>query len=88
MAEVSVELTRSDLVSLRETLDQTPLFEGRAELRDAINGELRRRGRPDPLRVQERFLSCLVHRIATVDPESVRLRGKIIRALQLSAPGA
>jgi hypothetical protein len=81
MAEVRVAFTRGDLVALKETLEQTPLFEGRAELREAINGELRRRGRPDPLQVQAGALSHLAYRIVDVDPDSIRLRGKILRAV-------
>jgi len=84
MAEITVPFTRSDLVALKETLDQTPRFEGRAELREIINAELRRRGKPGPLRVEERFLSHLAHRMVAVDAESVRLRGKITRALRSS----
>jgi hypothetical protein len=82
MTEVSVELTRSDLVALKERLDEIPLFEGRAELRDAIDGELRRGGKPGPLRVHARSLSHLTRRIVLADPESVRLRGKLTRALR------
>ena len=82
MTEVSVAFTKGDLAALRETLDQIPLFEGRAELREAIDGELRRHGDPGPLRVQVRSLSHLARRIILVDPESVRLRGKIARAVR------
>ena len=85
MAQVTVEFTRSDLVALKETIEQTPLFEGRVDLRDAVNSELRRRGKPDPLRVEAFFLSQLAHRIIAVDPDSVRLRGKITRALRSNA---
>ena len=82
MSEISVAFTRSDLVVLQETLDQAPVFEGRAELRDAIDGHLRRRGNPVPLRVHARSLSHLARRIILVDTESVRLRGKIARAIR------
>ena len=80
MTEVSVAFTKSDLVALKETLDRTPRFEGRAELREAIDDELLRDGDPDPLRVEARALSHLARRII-VDPESVRLRGKITRTV-------
>jgi hypothetical protein len=69
------------LVALKETLDRAPRFEGRAELREAIDDELLRDGDPDPLRVETRALSHLARRIILVDPESVRLRGKITRAV-------
>jgi len=84
MTEVTVAFTRGDLVALKEMLEQTPLFEGRAELREAINFQLRRHGKPDPLHVPESSLSHLAHRIVAVDPDSLRLRGKIVRAVRTS----
>ena len=86
MTEVSVAFTKSDLVALKETLDRTPHFEERAELREAIDDELLRDGDPDPLRVEARALSHLARRIILVDPESVRLRGKITRAVTSAWP--
>jgi len=82
MTEISVPFTRDDLVALKETLDQTKVFEGSDELREAIDGQLQRRGKPGPLHVQVRSLANLARRIVLVDPESVRLRGKIARVLQ------
>src|SRR3954469_14213276 len=38
---VSVALTRTELVALRETIELTPVFEGRTEARDAIQSVLR-----------------------------------------------
>ena len=51
---VSVELTRTELVALRETIELTPLFSGRDELRNAIVKLLTgHRSRPLPLCVEE-----------------------------------
>ena len=41
MGEVtSVALTRTELVALKETIELTPVFEGRTEARDAIREAL------------------------------------------------
>ena len=84
MTDVTVTFTRMELIAVKETLERTPLFEGRSELRNIINAELRRRGRPNPLRLQGCYLSHLARCIVAVDPDSVSLRGKITRALRSS----
>jgi hypothetical protein len=55
---MSVELTRSDLVALRETIELTPGFEGRVQAREAIRGVLRER-RPSLLRIDEAVLATV-----------------------------
>jgi len=78
---MSVELTRADLVALRETIELTPGFEGRAQAREAIRGVLRER-RPSLLRIDEQVLAAVAQRIVPVDVPSASLRSKLDRALR------
>ena len=80
---VSVELTRTELVALRETIELTPLFSGRDEIRDAIGKVLAgNRSRPLPLCVEERSLAALARTIVPVDVPTATLRSKLDRACQ------
>jgi hypothetical protein len=78
---MSVELTRSDLVALRETIELTPGFEGRVQAREAIRGVLRER-RPSLLRIDEAVLAAVAQRIVPIDVPSASLRSKLDRALR------
>ena len=78
---MSVELTRTELVALKETIELTPVFEGRSEARTAIREVLRER-RPAPLRIEESVLACLARRIVPIDVPTAALRSKLNRALQ------
>jgi hypothetical protein len=87
MSVMSVDLTRAELVSLKETLEVTPRFEGRATVRDAVQEILRKRqSRPSPLCVEESALSELARRIVVIDLASAMIRSKLDRALKRS-PG-
>src|SRR6476646_9782103 len=46
---VDVELTRGELVALKETIELTPLFKGRSNARDAIRALLRSHRPSSPL---------------------------------------
>jgi hypothetical protein len=78
---MSVELTRADLVALRETIELTPGFEGRVQAREAIRGVLRER-RPSLLRIDETVLAAVAQRIVPIDVPSASLRSKLDRALR------
>jgi hypothetical protein len=78
---MSVELTRADLVALRETIELTPGFEGRVQARDAIRGVLRER-RPSLLQIDKTVLAAVAERIVPVDVPSASLRSKLDRALR------
>ena len=83
MSVMSVDLTRAELVSLKETLEVTPRFEGRATVRDAVQQILReRRSRPAPLCVEESALSELSRRIVVIDLASGMIRSKLDRELK------
>jgi hypothetical protein len=83
MSVMSVDLTRAELVSLKETLEVTPRFEGRAIVRDAVQAVLReRRSKPAPLRVEESALSELARRIVVIDLASATIRSKLDRELK------
>jgi hypothetical protein len=78
---VSVELTRSELVALKEWIELTPLFEGRSEARNAIREVLRER-RPSPLRLDESIVACVIQRMVPTDLQTAALRSKLTRGLQ------
>jgi hypothetical protein len=79
-ATVSVELTRTELVTLRETIELTPVFDGRSEARTAIQELLRSRTRL-PLCIEESVLAALARRIVPIDVPSAALRSKLNRVL-------
>ena len=82
MSEVmSVILTRTELVALKETIELTPVFDGRTDVRDAIREVLRER-RPSPLRIEEAALASLAQRVIPVDVPTNLLRSKLDRELQ------
>ena len=78
---MSVELTRADLVALRETIEWTPGFEGRVQAREAIRVVLRER-RPSLLHIDETVLAAVAQRIVPIDVPSASLRSKLDRALR------
>ncbi len=83
---MSVELTRADLVALRETIELTPGFEGRVQARDAIRGVLRER-RPSLLQIDETVLAAVAERIVPIDVPTASLRSKLDRALRSARAG-
>ena len=78
---MSLELTRTELVALRETIELTPLFEGRTQARDAIREVLRAR-QPSLLWIEQSILAALARRIVPVDVSTATLRSRLNRALQ------
>lgn len=82
---VSVELTRTELVALKETIELTPRFEGRTEARDAIQAVLRESlSRPSPLCIAATTLAALTQRIIPTDVPTATLRSKLKRAQAVS----
>jgi hypothetical protein len=80
---IRVELTRTELVALRETIELTPVFEGRDRTRDAIREVLAgREARPRPLCAEESSLAALARRILPIDVQASALRSKLYGALQ------
>ena len=85
---MSLELTRTELVALKETIELSPGFEGRAQARNAIREILRQRqSRPAPLCLEESILGALVRRIIPIDVQSAALRFKLSRELQRASLG-
>ena len=82
MSEVSVVMTRTELVALRETIELTPVFAGRRELRDAIQHALRDL-QLRPLCIEEGLAADLARRIVPIDLQTASLRSKLKRALEL-----
>ena len=85
---MSVELTRTELVALKETIELSPVFEGRTQARDAIREVLSaRRAKPSPLCIEENILVALTRRIIPIDVPTAALRFKLKRALQRETLG-
>ena len=87
MGSVDIELTRGELVALREAIELTPVFEGRTDARNAISGLLRK-GPPFPARLylDEGTVRVLVRRVVVpVDTTSARIHTKLSRALLSTA---
>lgn len=80
---VEVTLTRGELVALKETIERTPRFQGRTEVRDAITGLLRRSPRPNPapLSLDDETVAALVRSVVPTDVMSVTIRTKLNRAI-------
>ena len=80
---VSVALTRTELVALKETIELTPVFEGRTQARSAIQDVLRRsQNPPSPLRIERSTLASLAQRIIPIDFSTSLLRSKLDRELK------
>ena len=80
---VRVDLTRAELVALKEAIELSPLFEGRAKARDAIGGTLRKQ-RPysAPLLIDDGTAAALVRSvIVPTDATSASIHTKLTRAL-------
>jgi len=85
---MSVELTRTELVALKEAIELSPVFDGRAQARDAIQDVLReRRSRPAPLCIEQSTLAALVRRIIPIDVPSAALRLKLNRTIERESRG-
>ena len=79
---MSVELTRTELVALKETIEVTPVFEGRSRCGTRIHEVLYQRRHHQPLCIEESILTALAQRIIAVDVPTAALRSKLSRALQ------
>ena len=80
---VRADLTRAELVALKEAIELSPLFEGRAKARDAIGGTLRKQ-RPysAPLLIDDGTAAALVRSvIVPTDATSASIHTKLTRAL-------
>jgi hypothetical protein len=84
---VDVQLTRGELVALKETIELTPLFEGRAEARTAISGLLRhQRPYASPLSLDEATVNALVRNVVVpIDLLSAAIHTKLNSALAAKA---
>ena len=80
---VKVELTRGEVVALKEMIELTPRFEGRAEARDAIQGLLRDHPpRSSPLTLDKETATALARSVVVpIDLLSATIHSKLNRAL-------
>jgi hypothetical protein len=77
---LEVRWTRAELVSVREAIELTPLFEGRADVRMTVRDALRRNQRRVSLEREqaERLASHLV----PVDMQTAVAKVKLLRAVR------
>jgi hypothetical protein len=77
---LEVRWTRAELVAVREAIELTPLFEGRADVRMTVRGALRRNQRSVSLEREqaERLASHLV----PVDMQTAVAKVKLLRAVR------
>jgi hypothetical protein len=77
---LEVRWTRAELVSVREAIELTPLFEGRADVRMTVRDALRRNQRSVSLEREqaERLASHLV----PVDMQTAVAKVKLLRAVR------
>lgn len=84
-----MELTRGELVALKETIELTPLFKGRSNARDAIRALLRSRRPSLPLSLDEETVTCLARNVVVpVDLMSANIHSKLNRAIERQRPAA
>ena len=84
---VDVELTRGELVALKETIELTPLFKGRSSTRDAIRALLRSSRPSSPLSLDEETVTCLARNVVVpVDLMSANIHSKLNRAIERQRP--
>jgi hypothetical protein len=80
--EVRVAWTRAELTAVKETVELTPRFDGRVEVRKALRNALRPGRAPRPivldLEVAERFAG----RFVTVDLPTSLAKVKLLRAVR------
>ena len=81
----SIVLTRAELVALKEMIDLTPVFDGRAGARAATQRALRDKPRPAPLCIDDDLAVTLAQWIIPCDGTSATLRAKIYRAVRNDA---
>jgi hypothetical protein len=80
LGELRIKWTRAELVAVREAIEVTPLFEGRADVRVTIRQALRANRRDvdlDPLQA-ERLAAHLV----PVDMQTAVAKVKLLRAVR------
>jgi hypothetical protein len=90
MQAIQVRWTRAELVAVREAIEVTPLFEGRAEVRETVRRTLRANGRSLTLDVTlaERLASHLVPIDMPTAIAKVKLLRTVRDARRESAPAA
>lgn len=78
---VQIPLTRAELVAVKEAIEITPLFDGRAEARDTVRAALHDRRRA-PLALDGGIARQLASRIVPVDMHTATARSKLQRAVR------
>ena len=77
---MSVKWTRAELVAVREAIEVTPLFDGRADVRTSIRGALRANRRVVVLEREQ--AERLATHLVPVDMQIAIAKVKLLRALR------
>jgi hypothetical protein len=80
-AQVSIPLTRAELVAVKEAIEVTPLFVGRTEARETMRAALRT-PRITPVALEGGIARQLATRIVPVDFATATARAKLQRAVR------
>jgi hypothetical protein len=81
---IVVAWTRAELAAVREAIEITPLFEGRAEARDIVRSALRA-PRVGAVTLEGAIAARLAAKLVPVDTPTATARAKLQRAVR-SAP--
>jgi hypothetical protein len=85
---VRVAWSRAELTTVRDAVDLTPNFEGRAEVRNAVRGALRPRRVPSEVVLPRDPAERFARRFVSVDLPTSLARLRLLDALRESATAA
>jgi len=78
--DLHVRWTRAELVAVREAIEVTPLFEGRADVRETVRRTLRANGRNVVLDVT--LGERLARHLVPIDMQTAIAKVKLLRAVR------
>jgi hypothetical protein len=81
---IQVSWSRAELLTVKEAIDLTPYFEGRAEVRDIVRRAVRP-GRFGEVSLERETAELLAGRLVAVDVATSLAKVRLLRALRESA---
>jgi hypothetical protein len=82
---VQIDWTRAELAAVREAIEVTPCFEGRAEARETLRDAMRAR-RTEPVELDAGIACRLVSRMAPIDYTTAMAKVKLQQAVRPHIP--
>jgi hypothetical protein len=80
--QVRVEWTRAELTAVKETVELTPRFDGRTEVRNALRAALRPGRAPRPIVLELETAERFAGRFVTTDLPTALAKVKLLRAVR------